>query len=66
MRFCPECGTPVEVMDVPGEIQQMTSDSQKKNQEKGIYVEQNFGTLHQLTEKAVSRVVSECELWRCL
>lgn len=52
MRFCPECGTPVEVVDITGEAQQTASDSQQKEQGKGIYVEQNFGTLQQLTEKA--------------
>ena len=52
MRFCPECGTPVEVVDITGEAQQTASDSQQKEQGKGIYVEQNFDTLQQLTEKA--------------
>lgn len=51
-HFCPECGTPVEVMDVTGETQQTTSGSQQKEQGKGIYVEQNFDTLKQLTDKA--------------
>ena len=36
-RFCPECGTPVEVVDVTGETQQTTFGGQQKEQGKGIY-----------------------------
>lgn len=51
-RFCPECGTPVEVVDVTGKTQQTTFGGQQKEQGKGIYVEQNFDTLKQLTDRA--------------